>query len=71
MYSGLRGQSEVGKVVLRNLAAAFIPTAIIGFLLADYAKDQLYGTESVAYAWILGASVFLSPIRKTCCVRVS
>ena len=59
MYSGLRGQSEVGKVVLRNLAAAFIPTAIIGFLLADYVKDQLYGTESVAYAWILGGICIL------------
>ena len=59
MYEGLRGQSEVGKVVLRNLVVAFVPTAIIGLLLADYVKDQLYESQLVAYAWIVGGICIL------------
>ncbi len=59
MYEGLRGQSEIGKVVLRNLVAAFVPTAIIGLLLADYVKDRLYESELVAYAWIVGGVFIL------------
>lgn len=59
MCEGLRGQSEVGKVVLRNLVVAFVPTAIIGLLLADYVKDQLYESQLVAYAWIVGGVFIL------------
>ena len=59
MYEGLRGQSEVGKIVLRNLVVAFVPTAIIGLLLADYVKDQLYESQLVAYAWIVGGVCIL------------
>ena len=59
MYEGLRGQSEVGKIVLRNLVAAFVPTAIIGLLLADYVKNQLYESQLVAYAWIVGGVCIL------------
>ena len=59
MYEGLRGQSETGKIVLRNLAAAFVPTAVIGFFLADSVKDQLYDLELVSYAWIVGGVCIL------------
>ncbi len=59
MYTGLRGQSEEGKIILRNLILAFIPTAVIGFVLSDPVKDQLYEMQSVAYAWIVGGVCIL------------
>tara|TARA_B100000953_G_scaffold176197_1_gene145109 strand:- start:443 stop:1390 length:948 start_codon:yes stop_codon:yes gene_type:complete len=59
MYAGLRGQSMEGKIILRNLVIAFIPTAVIGFLLSGPVKDRLYDTQSVAYAWILGGICIL------------
>ena len=59
MYEGIRGNSVEGKIVLRNLISAFIPTGIIGFLLSEPVKDQLYDSQSVAYAWIVGGICIL------------
>ena len=59
MYEGARGNNIEGKIVLRNLILAFIPTGIIGVLLSDPVKDRLYDSQSVAYAWIVGGICIL------------
>ena len=59
MVQGLRGNSPEGRQILANLVAAFIPTALIGYLTSDFIKEELYGLSPVAAAWIVGGICIL------------
>jgi len=54
MMQGLQGDSPEGRQILTSLIVAFIPTALIGYFISDFVKDELYGLGPVAGAWIVG-----------------
>ena len=64
MFQGLRGKNSDGRRILNALIVAFIPTALIGYIAADFVKDELYGLTPVAAAWIVGGASILFVQRK-------
>ena len=64
MFQGLRGNNSDGRRILNALIVAFIPTALIGYIAADFVKDELYGLTPVAAAWIVGGASILFVQRK-------
>ena len=48
-----------GRALLVNLVAAFVPAAIIGFLLDDWIEARLFGLWPIAMAWLVGGLVIL------------
>lgn len=59
MVQGLLGRSAEGRRVLFGVAAAFIPTAIIGLALVDVVRSRLFGVTPVAVAWLVGGIAIL------------
>ncbi len=59
MFDGLLGRSDDGRRVLVGVAAAFIPTAIIGLVLVDVVRDRLFGVSPIAAAWLVGGVAIL------------
>ncbi len=59
MFDGLLGRSDEGRRVLVGVAAAFIPTAIIGLVLVDVVRDRLFGVSPIAAAWLVGGVAIL------------
>lgn len=55
---GLPGQ-EVSRRFALNLAVAFLPAAIVGFLARDLIKAHLFRPEVVAWALVVGGIVML------------
>lgn len=53
------GRTTESRRFLLNLAAGFLPAAIIGFLARDYIKAHLFGPRTVAFGLIAGALVIL------------
>ena len=57
---GCLGKSQTGRLLARNLIAAFLPGAVIGLLLDDIIESALGdNTQAVAAALIVGAVVML------------
>jgi undecaprenyl-diphosphatase len=56
--SGVVGRSADGRRLLLVLITAFLPAALVGLVLGDTIKDELFGTWPVIVAWFLGG-VFL------------
>ena len=59
MIEGLLGRSEEGRKVMLAVVAAFVPTAIIGLLLKNPVRENLFGTAPIAAAWIVGGIAIL------------
>lgn len=59
MYYGLRGRDADGQRIFLTLVLAFVPTAVIGLLLAEPVKNQLYGIRAIASAWVVGGVLIL------------
>lgn len=59
MLEGMVGRSDEGRRVLVALIAAFLPTAVIGFLLKDPVEHRLFGVGPVAVAWLVGGVAIL------------
>ena len=59
MFIGLLGRSSAGYRLLRNVLLAFLPVAIIGFLLHDLIDRYLFSIWTVIGALIAGAMVML------------
>jgi undecaprenyl-diphosphatase len=55
---GLRTSAESRRFVL-NLAAGFLPAAVLGFLARDFIKAHLFGVRTVAVGLIAGAVLIL------------
>ncbi len=58
LLRGLVGRDEDGRDLLIRLAVAFVPAALVGFVLSDTIKEQLFGPWPVIAAWFVGG-VFL------------
>lgn len=56
----LRGWSERGpRRLIGNLAIAFLPAAIMGFLFHDWIKEHLFNSLTVAIAMVAGGILIL------------
>ena len=54
MGAGVVGRDPQGRALLVNLAAAFVPAAIVGVVLGDAIKDALFGPVPIVIAWAAG-----------------
>jgi undecaprenyl-diphosphatase len=52
-------RNELSRKLLINLAIAFLPAAIVGFLIHDWIKEYLFGTRTVAWALLVGGIIIL------------
>ena len=59
MLNGLRGRDPAGLRLLRNLAIAFIPAAIVGLALSGWIGTHLFSIWAVIAAQIAGAAFIL------------
>jgi undecaprenyl-diphosphatase len=59
MLLGLTGRDPDGARLLANVAAGFMPAAIIGLLLNDLIKTYLFGLWPVVTAWFVGGVAIL------------
>jgi undecaprenyl-diphosphatase len=64
MVSGIFGRNPQGLKLAGNLVVAFIPAAVIGFVLEDKIKQYLYGPWYIAVAWVVGGLFILLAMRK-------
>jgi undecaprenyl-diphosphatase len=56
---GVAGRDDDGRRLLINLAAAFVPAAVLGVALGDTIRSALFGVGPVAAAWFAGGLVIL------------
>ena len=57
---GLMGRDAAGLRLAVNLAAAFLPAAVLGLLLNDLIKAWLFDTWAVVLAWVAGGVAILA-----------
>lgn len=56
---GIGGTDRDGRELAVRLLVAFLPAAVVGFVLGDVAKDALFGPIPVTVAWFVGGLVLL------------
>ena len=54
MLRGVAGRDPAGLRMAMNIAAGFVPAAIIGLLLEARIKEHLFGVWPVVWAWFVG-----------------
>lgn len=59
MIEGLTGRSDEGRSLLRALAVAFVPAAVIGIVGEKVIKSHLFGVGPVIGAWAVGGVLIL------------
>jgi undecaprenyl-diphosphatase len=59
MLRGLAGKDPAGSRLLANVAAGFMPAAIIGLLFNKIIKAYLFGLWPVVAAWFVGGAAIL------------
>lgn len=59
MLLGLFGRSSAGLRLLRNVILAFLPVAVIGFLVHDFIDRYLFSVPAVIAALVAGALLML------------
>jgi undecaprenyl-diphosphatase len=52
--NGIIGRDDDGRRLLLRLIIAFAPAAVVGLLLGDVIKDELFGAWPVVAAWLVG-----------------
>lgn len=57
---GVVGVDDEGRSVLISLVISFLPAALIGVVLGDAIKEQLFGPVPVTIAWAVGGLVLLA-----------
>ena len=60
MMRGLVGKDPAGRRLLINVAAGFLPAAIIGLLFNQIIKTHLFGPWPVVAAWFVGGLAILA-----------
>ncbi|MEJ2699329.1 MAG: undecaprenyl-diphosphate phosphatase [Desulfuromonadales bacterium] len=60
MLAGLAGRDEEGRRMLFNIAAGFLPAAVIGLLFNKAIKAYLFGIWPVVAAWFAGGMAILA-----------
>jgi undecaprenyl-diphosphatase len=58
-FAGLLGKDVAGRRLVINLGVAFIPAAVIGFLLDDLIEAYLFGLAPITVAWLAGSAAIL------------
>jgi undecaprenyl-diphosphatase len=58
LASGVIGRDVDGRRLLVRLVIAFVPAAVVGLILGDTIKEQLFGAWPVIAAWLAGG-IFL------------
>jgi undecaprenyl-diphosphatase len=59
MALGVVGRDELGRGLVVNILAGFMPAAVIGLALNDMIKAYLFGPWPVVVAWLVGGAVIL------------
>jgi len=59
MILGLAGKDPSGLRLTLNLAAGFLPAAVIGLLAGDLVKKYLFGAWPIVAAWLVGGLAIL------------
>jgi undecaprenyl-diphosphatase len=59
MFDGLIGRDEEGRDLLKVVAIAFVPAAVVGVLSEKLIKNVLFGAWPVIVAWIVGGVAIL------------
>ncbi len=60
MFRGLAGKDPLGRRLLINVAAGFLPAAVIGLLFNKIIKAYLFGPWPVVAAWMVGGLAILA-----------
>ncbi|MEA3211815.1 MAG: undecaprenyl-diphosphatase [Chthoniobacter sp.] len=65
MWAGIRGNNPAGRKLATNLVAAFVPAAVLGFVLQKVVKKYLFGGNTwglwpVVAAWFVGGVAILA-----------
>lgn len=65
MWAGVRGQNPAGRTLAVHLVAAFVPAAVLGFVLQKVLKKYLFGGNAwglwpVVAAWFVGGVAILA-----------
>ena len=63
MLSGLAGKDPAGLKMLINIAAGFLPAAVIGLQINGLIKTYLFGAWPVVAAWLAGGLAILAVAR--------
>lgn len=61
---GMLGKNPTGRRLLVNVAAGFLPAAIIGLLFNKLIKSYLFGPWPVVVAWLFGGLAILAVSRR-------
>jgi undecaprenyl-diphosphatase len=61
---GLIGRDAAGRRLLVNVAAGFVPAAVLGLLFNELIKSYLFGPWPVVAAWLLGGLAILVVSRR-------
>jgi undecaprenyl-diphosphatase len=64
MLKGLTGGDPVGRRLLINVLAGFLPAAVIGLLFNKIIKEYLFGPWPVVAAWLVGGLAILAVGRR-------
>ena len=64
MLRGLLGRDPLGRRLLINVAAGFLPAAVIGLLFNKIIKEYLFGPWPVVVAWLVGGLAILIVSRR-------
>jgi len=61
---GMMGMDSAGRRLLFNVAAGFLPAAVLGLLFNKVIKSYLFGPWPVVVAWLLGGLAILAVSRR-------
>ncbi|MEJ2038611.1 MAG: undecaprenyl-diphosphate phosphatase [Desulfosarcinaceae bacterium] len=61
---GAMGKDPAGRCLLFNVAAGFLPAAVLGLLFNKVIKSYLFGPWPVVIAWLLGGLAILAVSRR-------
>jgi undecaprenyl-diphosphatase len=62
---GVMGKDSAGCRLLINVAAGFLPAAVLGLLFNEMIKSYLFGPWPVVIAWLLGGLAILAVSRRS------
>ena len=64
ILQGVMGKDSAGRSLLFNVAAGFLPAAVLGLLFNKAIKSYLFGPWPVVIAWLLGGLAILAVSRR-------
>jgi undecaprenyl-diphosphatase len=64
IFMGVLGRDAAGRRLLFNVAAGFLPAAVVGLLFNKVIKSYLFRPWPVAAAWLLGGLAILAVSRR-------